>query len=188
MKYHPPLDENAEPDYSQNTDAVPVVNAIADVLTEQTAQLHYQRILVSVGPFTSEQKAKVDTFYNDFKQARTVFLEKTLAPMRFNKKIWQRSNVNKAAFNKMMHQLNSKAKEFEALIPQIADAGMDIDKISHQYSNLIGLLFPILDSERLVKNALDITRSTEVIYQTFLLEFSKLPEEKQKEKTMRRLN
>jgi hypothetical protein len=84
--------------------------------------------------------------------------------MRYNKKIWQRSNVNKAAFNKMMHQLNGKAKEFEALIPQIADAGMDIDKISHQYSNLIGLLFPILDSERLVKNALDITRSTEVIY------------------------
>jgi hypothetical protein len=150
IKFHPPLDANAEPDYDQETDAVPLVNAIADVLTEQTAQLYYQRILVGAGPFTTEQKDKANTLYDDFKLARTHFLEKTLVPMRYEKKIWRRSNVNKAAFNKMMQQLHEKAKEFEALIPQIAKAGMDIDQISHQYSNLIAFLFPILDSERLV--------------------------------------
>jgi fructose-bisphosphate aldolase class 1 len=134
--------------------------------------------LVSVGPFSDEQKAKADAIYKEYKEARTVFLEKTLAPMRFNKSIWQRSNVNKAAFNKMMQQLNGKAQDFKNLIPQIEEAGIDTKKIAAQTRNLVGLLFPILDSERLVQNAHDITRSAEVIYQTFLIEFAKLPEEK----------
>jgi hypothetical protein len=34
MKYHPPLDENSEPDYDQPTDAFPVVNAMADILAD----------------------------------------------------------------------------------------------------------------------------------------------------------
>jgi hypothetical protein len=187
MKYHPPLDENSEPDYSSPIDAFPVVNAMADVLTEQTAQLHYQRILVSVGPFSDEQKAKSDAAYSEFKEARNAFLEKTLTPMRFSKSIWQRSNVNKAGFTKMMEQLNGKAQDFKNLIPEIEAAGINTKKISTQTRNLVGLLFPILDSERLVQNAHDITRSAEVIYQTFLIEFAKLPEEKQNEKAMKKL-
>jgi fructose-bisphosphate aldolase class 1 len=71
------------------------------------------------------------------------------------------------------------------LIPKIAEAGMDIKKINLQTRNLIALLFPILDSERLVQNAHDITRSTEVIYQTFLIEFEKLPEEQKNSKAMK---
>lgn len=43
-------------------------------------------------------------------------------------------------------------------------------------------MLPILDSERLVSNADDITRSAEVIYQEFLGEFKKLDEEKQNSK------
>jgi hypothetical protein len=39
VKYHPPLDENAEPNYDLPTDALPVVNAMAEVLTDQAAQL-----------------------------------------------------------------------------------------------------------------------------------------------------
>jgi hypothetical protein len=64
---------------------------------------------------------------------------------------------------------------------------MDTRKITLQTRNLVALLFPILDSERLVQNAHDITRSAEVIYQTFLNELAKLPEEKQKERAMKKL-
>jgi hypothetical protein len=102
MKYHPPLDENSEPDYELPIDALPVVNAMAEILTDQAAQLYYQRILVRVGPFTEEQKRTGVDAYNKYIGALATFQTKTLAPMRFNKKIWQRANVNKAAFQKMM--------------------------------------------------------------------------------------
>jgi fructose-bisphosphate aldolase class 1 len=62
---------------------------------------------------------------------------------------------------------------------------LDTNKITLQTRNLIALLLPILDSERLVQNAHDITRSTEVIYQTFLNEFEKLPEEQKNSNAMK---
>jgi hypothetical protein len=158
---------------------------MAEVLTDQAAQLYYQRIMVRVGLFTDEQRQSGVDAYNTYIAALEKFKAKTLAPMRFNKHIWQRSNVNKAAFDTMMHQLNGKAHEFQDLIPKIAEAGMDTKKINLQTRNLIALLFPILDSERLVQNAHDITRSTEVIYQTFLIEFEKLPEEQKNSKAMK---
>ena len=36
-KYHPPLDANSEPDYSKKIDALPLVNAMADELTDLMA-------------------------------------------------------------------------------------------------------------------------------------------------------
>jgi hypothetical protein len=92
---------------------------MAEVLTDQAAQLYYQRIMVRVGLFTDEQRQSGVDAYNTYIAALEKFKAKTLAPMRFNKHIWQRSNVNKAAFDKMMHQLNGKAHEFQDLIPKI---------------------------------------------------------------------
>lgn len=54
IKYHPSLNEDAEPDYDQPIDALPVVNAMAEVLAEQTAHLYYQYLLVQAGPFNGK--------------------------------------------------------------------------------------------------------------------------------------
>lgn len=44
-KYHPPLDENSEPDYSKEIDALPLVNAMADEFIQIVGIVAYDSMI-----------------------------------------------------------------------------------------------------------------------------------------------
>ena len=60
--YHPPLNEDMEPDYNQPAPALPLVNAIAHSLATLQASLEYQLALVKANGKKSEIRDAKDNY------------------------------------------------------------------------------------------------------------------------------